>query len=104
MTSLKSHSSLLSKKNKSILMYLIRLKSDFIITLYYDNKMKTKISAMFLEIRPLAALTPPFHIFFYTETIERGANALGMSIPPPATTVCKIKSEDRDRSPIRHFL
>ena len=42
--------------------------------------------AISLENRPLAAL--------YTFTIERGANALGISIPPPATT----KSGDRERS------
>ena len=32
--------------------------------------------------------------FFQTDTIERGVNAVGMIIPPPATT----KSGDRERS------
>ena len=42
---------------------------------------------MALEIRPLAAITsPPLIYFCYTDTIERGANALDMSIPPPSTT------------------
>ena len=55
---------------------------------------------MSLEIRPLAALYPPTpYMFFKADIIERGANAVGMSIPPPATT----ESRDRERSPIKHF-
>ena len=58
-------------------------------------------TAMSLKIRPFAALyPPPPHIFFRTDTIERGANAVDMNIPPPATT----ESGHRDRSPINHFL
>ena len=41
---------------------------------------------------------PPLYIFM-TDTIERGANAVGMSISPPVTT----ESEDRDCSPIKQF-
>ena len=37
------------------------------------------------------------HLIFLTDTIERGANAVGMSIPPPGTT------ESGDRSPIKYF-
>ena len=48
---------------------------------------------MSLEIRSLAALYPPY-IFFETDTIERGANAVGISITPPATT----ESGDREQS------
>ena len=48
---------------------------------------------MALEIRPLAALYPPPHIFFQTDTKEGGANAVGISIIPPATT----KKGDRER-------
>ena len=47
-----------------------------------------------LEIRPLAALYPPPPYFFKTDIMERSANAVGISIPPPATT----ESEDRERS------
>ena len=44
---------------------------------------------------PQQLYTPP-HIFFQTDTIERGANAVGMSIPPPATT---------ERAPYKaHFM
>ena len=46
-----------------------------------------------LEIRPLAALYPPPY-FLKTDIMERSANAVGISIPPPATT----ESEDRERS------
>ena len=46
-------------------------------------------SAMSLEIRPLAALYPQA-LFFLDYTIERSANAVGMSIPPPATTESPI--------------
>ena len=49
---------------------------------------------MSLEIRPLAALYPPPINIFRTDTIERGANAVGMIIPPPAIT----EVEDRERS------
>ena len=45
----------------------------------------TFMLAMSLEIRPLAALYPTPSIFCY-DTIEAGVNAVGMSIPPPATT------------------
>ena len=42
---------------------------------------------MSLEIRPLAALYPPPRIqYLKSDTIERGANTVGMSIPPLATT------------------
>ena len=44
------------------------------------------------EIRPIAALYPPPHIFF--NTIESGANAVGMCIPTPETT----ESWDREQS------
>ena len=59
--------------------------------------------AISLEIRPLAALYPPR--IFLDYTIERGANAVGMSILDPATT----ENGDRERSlrsqPYRaHFL
>ena len=37
-----------------------------------------------LKIRPLAALYPLPYIFFKTDTIEKGANTVGMSLPPPA--------------------
>ena len=54
-----------------------------------------------LKSDPLRRYTrPPPHIFFRTDTIERGANAVDMNIPPPATT----ESGHRDRSPINHFL
>ena len=33
-----------------------------------------------------------------------GANAVGMSIPPPAITESRVDSEARDRSPIKHFF
>ena len=68
-------------------------RNDYLYTLYL-----TIFLAMSLEIRPLAALyAPPY---FFSDTIERGANAVGMSIPPPATT----ESGDRDCSPIKHFF
>ena len=35
----------------------------------------------------------PTHIFFTADTLERGANAVGMSIQPPATN----EREDRER-------
>ena len=38
---------------------------------------------MSLEIRPLAAVYPPPYNFFLTDTTERGANVVGMNIPPP---------------------
>ena len=38
-----------------------------------------------LKLDPSSVITAPI-CFFYTDTIERGANAVGMSIPPPATT------------------
>ena len=43
----------------------------------------TQFLAMSLEIGPLAALNPPIYIFL-TDTIERGANAVGMSMHPPS--------------------
>ena len=43
-------------------------------------------------IRPLAAL------FLKTDTIELDANAVGMSIPPPATTESGARS-----SPLKNF-
>ena len=54
--------------------------------------------AMSHEIRPLALPAvlyphPPY-------TIERSANAVGLSIPPPEIN----ESGDRDRSPIKHFV
>ena len=57
---------------------------------------------MSLETRPQAALYPtsPYIFFSSTDTIEKGANAEGMSIPPPAT----IESEALDRSPIKHIF
>ena len=55
---------------------------------------------MSLEIRPLAVLYPTSYFFRHTNTIERGANAVGLSIPPPATS----ESGDRDRSPIKHIF
>ena len=36
--------------------------------------------------------------------MERGANAVGMSIPPPAPLNVEIESEARDRSPIKNFF
>ena len=48
---------------------------------------------MSLEIRPQAALYPPPYIFFRL-IIERGANAVGMSIPHLATT----EGGDQERS------
>ena len=44
------------------------------------------------EIRPLAALYPPPIYIFYTDTIERGANTVGKSKPPPEST----ESGDRE--------
>ena len=49
--------------------------------------------AISLEIRLLAAVYPSPHIHL-TDTIERGANSVGMSIPPPAI----IESRDREPS------
>ena len=43
----------------------------------------TEMEAMSLEIIHLAALSPPPHISY---CIERGTKALGISIPPLATT------------------
>ena len=54
-------------------------------------------SAISLEIRLLAALFPPI-ISFKIDTMKRGANAVRLSILPPAT------SESGDRSPIKNFL
>ena len=56
--------------------------------------------AVSLEIRSLAALCPPPIYHFYTNTIERGANAVGKSIQPLATP----ESEAPDRSPIKHIF
>ena len=42
--------------------------------------------AISLEIRSLAALYPPPILIFQTDTKERGANAVGMLISPPATS------------------
>ena len=40
------------------------------------------------------SVIPPPYIYIFSDTIERCANALGMSIPPPATT----ENGDRERS------
>ena len=71
-------------------------------SLYFLGKLQTYLKLSFtykrwvmsLEVRPLAALYPHPHIYFQTDTIEKGANAAGMSIPPPAYT----ESGDRERS------
>ena len=47
------------------------------------------------DIRPLVALYPPPHIsIFLTDTIERGVNAVDMSIPIPEST----ESGDQEQS------
>ena len=50
---------------------------------YYWNK--TTFFAISLEVKPLAALYPPSCNFFRLMQ-EKGANAVGLFIPPPATT------------------
>ena len=46
---------------------------------------------------PHALFNIPFPLMYiiYSDTIETGENAVGMSLPPLATT----ESKDRDRSP-----
>ena len=54
-------------------------KVNFLQQLYF---LWCPVSAMSLEIRPWQRYTPTPHNFFQTDTIERDANAIGMSIPP----------------------
>ena len=47
---------------------------------------------MSLEIIPLAALYPHPHIYFLDRYNRKGANVVGMSIPPPATTESRSRA------------
>ena len=65
--------------------------------------MLIEFAAMPLKSDPWQHLPPPPNLF-WTDAIERCANAVGMSILPQQPLRAEIKSKAQDRSPIKLFL